>query len=94
MAAVILVCGGVPVVSQCLPPLILHNSSFIGLTVSERLPHPSKMGRPGRSCGRRLWGRERQRRHYFQCSKKVHRAVMVDILNLTTNKIDAHDCPF
>lgn len=36
MTSVILVCGGVPVVSHCLPPLILRNSSLIGLTDGER----------------------------------------------------------
>ncbi len=37
MTSVILVCGGVPVVSHCLPPLILHNSSLIELTDGEKL---------------------------------------------------------
>ena len=32
MTSVILVCGRVPVVSHCLPPLMLHNSSLTGPT--------------------------------------------------------------
>lgn len=36
MTSVILVCGAAPVVSHCLPPLILHNSSLTGVTDAER----------------------------------------------------------